>query len=591
MSTLFPLNKMKLLISLLILLIVVGVSCRKADHEKLIEQTEDYSNLKEKFFDTSNTSDEIKLLASDLKKQESIFKFLPEFAKKNGIPRWDKVFYKPKASNSSSLQAVNSLEEEQALYLIPLQSTINNNVKGYITAYKHNNTTYTYRVYNKDSLSEVTSADNQAKTKLLNTQAIIAYFEKQLNNKNEIQVTGSVHGVMKNPTLNFSVAPLIGSNNNYSSTEGTTIQVVIEITYEWHDYTWGDGEWVAVYTTITIIISTNPEDPGGISGGPVTPELPEIPSNPTNNPWEYGTGWPWGNGNPEWNWWWTSGGGSGTSGTTLADWVINQLGIVDWSVSFWLQTNPTRSDEIYNYLNNSNVANKNEIALSHIQTMISDPDYLLFVNDYANNNPNQGMWWENGAWLSDPNNFSIDIDYNGAELKGTNAAERQFIYYHPMEALSINKNADKAILRAQARYPSGYPYFLNDKSDAFRHAYWMALNERDCGVDGNGVSLAYQFGVAHESETPTPLLLEKQMDLHNNNWGIDVIYSHPLLYDDIDIENQVVVYLQNGILKYLKPLDFVNSPRYDVNVDGIPDCSTCLDGMTPGVTSLIPTNQ
>lgn len=74
------------------------------------------------------------------------------------------------------------------------------------------------------------------------------------------------------------------------------------------------------------------------------------------------------------------------------------------------------------------------------------------------------------------------------------------------------------------------------------------------------------------------------MDLFNSNIGI--IYGEsctPVITSHSYVANQIMIKLRNGELRFLAPLDWVNSPLYN------PNCSTCLDGIT-SQTQLIPTN-
>lgn len=54
----------------------------------------------------------------------------------------------------------------------------------------------------------------------------------------------------------------------------------------------------------------------------------------------------------------------------------------------------------------------------------------------------------------------------------------------------------------------------NDIADAFRHAYFSALNTQSMGYYNAKI-----LGNAHECDTPMNLENEKNMDLHNNSWG------------------------------------------------------------------------
>ncbi|MDI1321878.1 MAG: hypothetical protein PSV36_03965 [Algoriphagus sp.] len=88
----------------------------------------------------------------------------------------------------------------------------------------------------------------------------------------------------------------------------------------------------------------------------------------------------------------------------------------------------------------------------------------------------------------------------------------------------------------------------NDCADAFRHTYWNFLNVRLFGL---GVST--DFANAHECDTPQDLLLEKEMDLYNNQRGreLGLIYG----YGNGEAHDLVLNSLNNGGLKVLSPLD------------------------------------
>ncbi len=197
--------------------------------------------------------------------------------------------------------------------------------------------------------------------------------------------------------------------------------------------------------------------------------------------------------------------------------------------------------------------------------------------------PNQ--WWLNDEWLDE--NFSLspdDEDYNQLT-----AEERNLIKQYPGQAYLISKNAEKA--QTETRRLFNGVNGLNDKSDAFRHAFFNAMNERDCGKDQNLNSIAKKFSDAHESEVPLPLKLEKDMDLFNNAIGHavgDVMF--PIFVSDNSLSEDVMEKIIDGSLRYLSPLDKIASRPYDLNQDGIQDCLTCLNGII-STTSLTPTNQ
>lgn len=126
---------------------------------------------------------------------------------------------------------------------------------------------------------------------------------------------------------------------------------------------------------------------------------------------------------------------------------------------------------------------------------------------------------------------------------------------------------------------------LNDKKDAFRHAFFQAINTMAVGS-----SITQQFSDAHESEVPSQLLLEKQMDIFNNSVGITAGQNAGFWTSVNDLGNIIKNKVDNGELKYLKPLDFSSSPLYDANRDKVQDCPNCRNGII-STTALTWTNQ
>lgn len=100
-----------------------------------------------------------------------------------------------------------------------------------------------------------------------------------------------------------------------------------------------------------------------------------------------------------------------------------------------------------------------------------------------------------------------------------NTAEKDFVFWHPLAAISFNANASTALEEAQKRF--GPSTLHNGSGDAFRHCFWSAMNARDQGAE-----LARRFGEAHEDWTGNPAA-EKTMDLHNNSVGFDIGARQP----------------------------------------------------------------
>lgn len=194
-------------------------------------------------------------------------------------------------------------------------------------------------------------------------------------------------------------------------------------------------------------------------------------------------------------------------------------------------------------------------------------------------------WWLDDEWLDENFSLAIDEDYD-VQLT---PEEKRLIKMYPAQAILIKENKDRAIEETRLRFGSNG---LNDKSDAFRHAFFNAINERDCGKDPNSrESIAKMFSDAHESEVPPELILEKQMDLFNNAVGHDIgNVMFPIFTSDASLSEATMNKLSGGELRYLQPLDKTISPPFDLNRDGIQDCPVCLNGII-SATKLTPTNQ
>ncbi|MFN3794094.1 MAG: hypothetical protein ACK4RX_05465 [Chitinophagaceae bacterium] len=411
-----------------ILVFLLFAGCRKYDILSP-DTSQNYEELKSKFFNTTSTSDsEIKKLAENVKKQDSIFKFLPDFVRKNGLPKWDKVVYKTSSksnlakrqnsstSTNSATSTTNtsssSYDGEQGVFLIPLQSQNSQEIKSYITAYKHNDSLYTYRLYNKDSLNSIQPGSITTKNNLLNAQAVFGYFEKSINNVDSVNITSPLNATIKNVTIDFLTEPSLYSTArtemmSSNSSSGCIMSIYIHVEYALE--IWSDGtaiESISVTMVITIDCSgggggggcgCGGSTGGGSTGGSSTGSGSTGGGSSGSGGywWNYGSGWPWYTGgggggyyDPNWYWWWTGGGfggGSGFSPTVTA--LSNQLGL-SYAQSLWLETNPQRTLEINNFINNTiysdlTFSDKVELALTHLNNMMSDSDYLEMVDAYS----------------------------------------------------------------------------------------------------------------------------------------------------------------------------------------------------------------
>jgi RHS repeat-associated protein len=140
---------------------------------------------------------------------------------------------------------------------------------------------------------------------------------------------------------------------------------------------------------------------------------------------------------------------------------------------------------------------------------------MLTPYQFASNNP---------IWM-------VDID----GLEGTKydqwqkltTEEKKLIATHPTIIKQLQKNRDLAFQKTAELFTgteSEKTGFYNDEADAFRHAYFNALNTQSFGKD-----LAKKLGKAHEAlDDPNAIKQnQKKMDLHNNAVGQDVGEANP----------------------------------------------------------------
>jgi len=296
------------------------ISCRKSDLV-LLPDKQNENLVIQRFFNLNNINDtEIKHLADNIRQQDSIFKFLPAFIEKNGLPKWDKTIYKTETytniskvqeqlmtlSTASAFKATNttssSSKNQKGVFFIPLQENNSTTIKSYIVAYKHSDSVYSYRVYNRDSLNAIQPSSWQTKKNLLNLQAVFGYFEKSINNIDFIDIKVPENTVITQATLSFDNSLPIAATNSITSKNNVIFSEcssTMIVTIDYH-YTNEFGFTETVSHDLEIEIDCT----GGYS----------------NNWWNYGTGWPWNtyennhpnNANPyqydpyhsDFGWWW-----------------------------------------------------------------------------------------------------------------------------------------------------------------------------------------------------------------------------------------------------------------------------------------------
>lgn len=242
----------------------------------------------------------------------------------------------------------------------------------------------------------------------------------------------------------------------------------------------------------------------------------------------------------------------------------------------WLynSTNAGVANILFDYLYQND---KSSGAIAYSKNMILE---LMSITstDYPGMNDGLNYQW----WLDDSQIESIMADPYET-WKKVSKKEKELIKDFPNHAYQIYKNKTVAFQKTNQIF-GNVPGNLNGKADAFRHAFFQAINTVKIGKYSTSL-----FADAHESETPNNLIKEKQMDLSNNEKGMNLIaFDHPNWTDINLIVNEVNNLIINGQLTYLSPINY-NSTSFWDNPN-----TTILNDGDHGIsqnTQLIPTNQ
>ncbi len=79
--------------------------------------------------------------------------------------------------------------------------------------------------------------------------------------------------------------------------------------------------------------------------------------------------------------------------------LVNTIGLTTAQIQ-WLYANPDRAAEIDRYVGGGSNSQNNQIAKDHLEKMITDAQYSIFVENHAQTGDHLKMWWEDENWLA-----------------------------------------------------------------------------------------------------------------------------------------------------------------------------------------------
>ncbi len=211
----------------------------------------------------------------------------------------------------------------------------------------------------------------------------------------------------------------------------------------------------------------------------------------------------------------------------------------------FLNSNQIYTTNISDFLKTSQFSKEaRELAIASINNLMS----YTSLNYPGKSDNLPFKWWEDENFINTNNFFKMPADNPNAPDESPNPAEALLFTLFPQESVFHVKNAIIASTGAQlvaSSFSDGTNGLLNGKADAFRHAYWNALDTADLGP-----YITKLFTDAHEFGKND---LPSEMDLFNNAKGIAITIQNGYIIttDILTIANEVEQAVLDGKLKYI----------------------------------------
>ena len=554
------------------------IMCTKKD--QLATAEKEPGQIEKRFFTGNRTQNgDEKVLVDYLIRQQQKSKFVEKTVAQIGYPRWDKMIVLQRKGNKSGRGESDS---SVTSYYIPFvrdsQQFVNASMIINTTA---SDTSFGYRcdwqyAQRQNSLNSVSdSAEYHAIFFMVLDKAVFGYTEFNITDTS----------IFKHNNLTPLRIKLTNPTPGNRGNDYATVQVCQNVIVTWQDCPFPRGHCGGpngtcdncdectnsgpfTYCWTTWIAggsgSGNTGGPGagssvgtgggGNTGGGAPPPCPGTSTSQRGQTVTPGC-------DPGWN-----------PTTTPLAYLTNTLGLNSSQTAFLLQ-NPNYQAPLYNFISQNFSSQSIQICKEHINLLMTKPEYVNFVNNHDITGNHSLVWWMDSQWLDNPSNFNLDITRLDNQYKRLTAEEKALVIIYPIQAFLINLNVQTAFDMSNARMGMGTSNGLNDKKDAFRHAFYQAINTRDVPgrtlpIPLTGSAIVSLFATAHESEVPQQLHLEREMDLFNNGVGISYCWNCWITSNN-SIADAIIEKINNGELKYLSPLNIFQSPKWPQGLNGI----------------------
>lgn len=163
----------------------------------------------------SNAGHALRGIVNDLGKAEKKYAFLSKHILKNGMPKWEYTI-SPRVLFEGDLQNSASKRESDVtapIFFIPLVDSVTQQVKAFIYCAQTGDSTYRYKLYNRDVVINETPKVNDA---VINAKAILACFatfEKSIYKRSDIIFGGRYKELFQNSSVRFRSKSAIEISN------------------------------------------------------------------------------------------------------------------------------------------------------------------------------------------------------------------------------------------------------------------------------------------------------------------------------------------------------------------------------------------
>lgn len=438
-------------------------SCKKVDFQSSNQSNKD--DRVEQFLKLPVESSKIlEKISNQLLKLELKNSFVSSKLMKCGELKWKESFY----NKLDVVSLISNGSEEELSILVPLANYAEHRITSFLACKVVGDSIsillYEGHNYKNYGYNSVTSPNANSITRTMMAM--------------EYEVYGTSKFIINDTSLSFykpkpvngynflTLRPKANGSTNFWFSETTCYEE-----QTWYDDGYGNltllQDWTEVCTTQTVWVEII--GGGGVGGG-----------GGSGNP---GNGWPFdpnsGGG--------IGGGGSSGGGPSGSGGINQGYSTIPEAVSTFLslnvnqesllQTHTYLADELFGFLTNNYDPESKERCIEHINMCLTDVSYLNFSVNHALGVSSGEVWWMDELWLQDSNNFALSPLSNPQVFDDLTPAELALIGTFPIQAFQIKLNVDEAFAEANNIYQSEGA--LNGKQDAFRHAFFQAINVRD----------------------------------------------------------------------------------------------------------------